>query len=135
MKTGGPRWYEVKSWTPLLPQTHQIYGYIWNNYSWKTPKIYLNSSFTWNNKGATSRQVGEAETGSHHKPHPCRDPQSEGNKQIIGVSPWRAKGLFSTLSNPILKTCIWAMSPQNFWLWKPTGLTPTKPKGLLYTWN
>lgn len=53
---------EVKSWTPLLPQTHQIYGYILSNSFWKRPKNYLYSSFTLNEKGATSRQVGEDET-------------------------------------------------------------------------
>lgn len=86
---------EVKFWTPLLPQTHQIYGYISSNSFWKRPDDYLNSSFTLNEKGATSRQVGEAETGSHHKPHPWyRDPQSGETEKLDLRLRWGAKAFF-----------------------------------------
>lgn len=37
----------------------------------------------WNKKNATLKQVGEAESQSHHKPQPpCNDPQSGGNSQL-----------------------------------------------------
>lgn len=58
---------------------------------------------------STLKWVGEAETQSHHKPHPqLSNPQLGGS--TTHTSPCGAKGLNPTSGTPLFKTCISEMN-------------------------
>lgn len=62
-----------RSWTDLIPRTHQVYSYVWNNVLRKKKKTknWWSDRFTSGNKReTTSKQAVKAETPSRHKLHP-----------------------------------------------------------------
>lgn len=93
-----------KSWTHLLPQTHQTDSYIWNNSLWKIPLRKLNSSFIIKDRRT-------ADTVSPENPRPAWQPTTERISQI------RSKRFVPHIGHPNTWDLHWRDQPaKKVWL-------------------
>lgn len=74
--------------------------------------------------------VREAETWSTQNPNPGMATHKREEPHKSRASLWGARGVCPTSGTSTLGTCSGKISPQNVWLWKPTGLRSTRSKGL-----
>lgn len=107
-----------RSWTHLLLWTYWMYRYIWNNFLRTKPRNWLRDPFTLGKQeGNQSKQVGNAETQSHYKPHPqtkweaTENPELQPEEQRV-QTPHRAPPLFRQVPE---------RQPPRHLLWRPGG--------------
>lgn len=117
------------SWIQLLPGTHQIYSYVWNDSLWNNLKTSWTTLSQQKIKDLPIEKVGEAGTISLKTPHQHGDPQ-EGEISHVQSFPQRSKCFMPISHTPAHGTCTGEMCSQNIWLRKPKGLTSKGPRGL-----
>ena len=107
-------------WIHFLSQTHWISSYIRNCFLWEK-----SSKTSWgtpthqeNMKKPTWKQVGQAETQSHHRPHPWHGDLQLGRSSKHWPSPQGAKGLNPTSGGLTFQTRILSVSAAS---WKGPG--------------
>ena len=87
-----------RCWIHFLPHTHWISSYVWNCFLWgKSSKTSWGTpTHQENMKKPTWKQVGQAGTQSHHRPHPWHGDSQLRRNSKPWPSPWGVKGLNPT---------------------------------------
>lgn len=113
-----------RPWPHLLPGHMKSADICWDSSLWKRPDSLESNSFSWR-KHERGHIWGRQERLklSLAIPHNPGETHNWEGTQKPGALTSGVKGLYTASGTPTFKTCIWEISPQNIWLWKPMGLS------------